>query len=140
MTTYTLGDRTYRSTAHPWGAVHKAVRMKLADASRDEITEATGIPYGTLSVLVRHLGLQRSQTQTNQARWKNETGVDYAAIEAEMVRLYCDERVDGTEVARLMGVTRQAVYGAVRRAGRRVRSKGEAKRLQNRQRRQRATP
>lgn len=133
LTKYTLGDITTTSRM-PWGQIHTAVQSRQRGESLMDSVLASGITRTTLSRIFFRLGLNDSPPRALQRRLSRESGKDYGALNAEAVRLYCDEGCSSTEVARLIGLGNDAVLRAVRKAGRRVRSYAEARCLLNQQR------
>ena len=140
MTTYERWGLAYRSSAHEWGALHKAVEMRLEDEPRAKIAEATGIPRATQFLLFRALGILKPRSSAQQAHRSRANAIDYAKIEPEVVRLYCDEGLTGPEIETIHGVSSVCVYRMVRRAGRKVRTSGEARRRTNADRARRGLP
>lgn len=130
MTTYTLGDHTYRSHVYSWGQIHAAVRMRVDDAAeRAEVVARTGIRLGALDYLYRRLGLVESHSAANRRRHAADRGDDLGARDAEVVRLYVHERLPSPAVAEMVGISDRAVCRTVRRLGHRVRSKSAAMKL-----------
>lgn len=129
MTEYHLNGAVFRSSRYSWGAVHKAVRLRLGGEAHADIQAASGLSKGTLIRLFKVLALKDPQHVAAQKGCARRFGKDYRAIEAEVVRLHDEAKCSQREIMDLLGVAASTVNGALRRRGRRGRSKSTAGRM-----------
>lgn len=128
MTEYHLNGETFRSYRYSWGAIHRAVTMREAGEAHADIVAASGLTKSTLIRLLKVLGLKDPQHIAAQKGCARRFGKDYRALEAEAVRLH-DQGVSQREIMDVLGVSASHVNGALRRKGRRARTKSQALRM-----------